>query len=147
MHIPNRAGILITDGRKMLLFRNEGDAEYPQFRAVLKEEDRNPPNRVLKADAPGRMTAAKGDRRRSAYDEGDDHSREEARFATETMALVNRRMESGAFDRLVVVADPRTLGELRGHYGRDLEARLIGEVAKDLVKHPVAEIERILCAS
>jgi protein required for attachment to host cells len=146
MHIPNRAGILVTDGRKMLLFRNEGDADYPNFRAVVKEEDDNPPDRFQKKDAPGRTTLAGGDHRRSAYDEDDRHRREEERFAVETMELVNRRMEDGSFDRLLVVADPRTLGTLRGHYGHGLEQRLIGEVAKDLVKHPVAEIERILCA-
>lgn len=146
MRIPNRAGILVTDGRKMLLLRNEGDADYPDFRAVAKEEDSNPPDRDQKADAPGRTTSAGEDHRRSAYEEGDRHRRGEARFAIETMELVNRRLGDGSFDQLVVVADPRTLGELRGHYGRGLEERLIGEVAKDLVKHPVAEIERILCA-
>jgi protein required for attachment to host cells len=137
---------LVTDGRKMLLFRNEGDADYPNFQAVAKEEDDNPPDRFQKSDAPGRTTSAGGDHRRSAYDEGDYHRREEERFVIETMELVNRRMEDGLFDRLLVVADPRTLGTLRSHYGRGLEERLIGEVAKDLVKHPVAEIERILCA-
>lgn len=143
MRIPNRAAVLVTDGRKRLLFRNEGDAEYPKLEALLKEEDVNPADHVQKSDAPGHMSSAAGDRR-SAYDEGDFHRQEEADFAGETVRMLNERALQGRFEQLIIVADPRTLGALRGHYHRTLEQRLIGEVAKDLVKHPVADIERII---
>lgn len=146
MRIPNRAGILVTDGRKMLLFRNEGDADYPNFQNVMKEQDDNPADRLHRSDAAGQTVFAGAAGRGSGYDEGDLHRQEEARFAVATMQVVNRSAEAGAFDKLVIVADPHTLGALRPHYGRAIQDSLIGEIAKDLVNHPVVEIERILSA-
>jgi protein required for attachment to host cells len=59
--------------------------------------------------------------------------------------MLDRRAAAGELERLVVVAAPRTLGVLRDHYSPALKKAVTAEVAKDLVKHPVAEIERILC--
>ena len=46
-----------------------------------------------------------------------------------------------------MVAPPRTLGELRKHYHKEVEKRLVAEVPKDLVNMPVPEIEKILQAA
>lgn len=43
-----------------------------------------------------------------------------------------------------MVAPPRTLGELRKHIRRDVADRVKAEIAKDLVKHPIAAIEQLL---
>jgi protein required for attachment to host cells len=45
---------------------------------------------------------------------------------------------------LIVVAPPRTLGLLRKHYHKAVKEKIVAEIGKDLVKHPVAEIERII---
>jgi protein required for attachment to host cells len=45
---------------------------------------------------------------------------------------------------LIIVAPPRTLGELRKYYHDELNRRLAGEVPKNLTNVPVNEIERIL---
>ena len=58
MRIPKRAGILVTDGRKMLLFRNEGDADYPNFQTDMKEQDDNPADRLQRSDAAGHTVFA-----------------------------------------------------------------------------------------
>ncbi len=47
---------------------------------------------------------------------------------------------------MIIVAPPRTLGELRKHYHKEVEKRLAGEIAKDLTGHPVPEIEKIIRA-
>lgn len=44
----------------------------------------------------------------------------------------------------MVIADPRTLGELRRHFQAPLRAKLVGELAKDLVKHSAEAIEDTL---
>ena len=45
-----------------------------------------------------------------------------------------------------MVAPPKTLGELRKHYHKEVEKRLTAEVPKDLTNMPVEEIERVLQA-
>jgi protein required for attachment to host cells len=81
---------------------------------------------------------------KSAYEEVDFHQLEEDRFAQETAEMLKRRALSNDYESLIIVAPPRTLGELRKHYHKEVEKRLAGEIAKDLTGHPVPDIEKIL---
>ena len=47
----------------------------------------------------------------------------------------------------MVIADPRTLGELRKHFHAPLKAKLAGELAKDLAKHSAEDIQHTLNAA
>jgi protein required for attachment to host cells len=49
--------------------------------------------------------------------------------------------------KLIVVAPPAALGEMRKHYHKEVQSRLVGEIAKDLANHPVPEIEKIIAQS
>ena len=83
---------------------------------------------------------------RSAYEETDFHQLEEDRFAAETAELLRKRALQNDFESLIIIAPPKTLGELRKHYHKEVEKRLTGEIAKDLTGHPVEEIEKIISA-
>lgn len=143
MHLPHQACVLVADGRKLLFLRNEGDADYPNLVVERVREQDNPPDREQSSDAPGRSFSSVGPGR-SAYQETDFHMLEEQRFAADAAALLNRRALAGDYDSLIVVAPPRTLGELRRHYHKEVSARLAGEIDKDLTGHPIAEIEKAL---
>lgn len=146
MRIPHNAIVVVTDGSRMLFFRNEGDAEFPNLQIERKREQDNPPDRAQSADEPGRAFSSHGTTR-SAYEETDFHQLEEDRFAADTAELLKQRALRNDFDQLIVCAPARTLGELRKHYHGEVEKRLIGEVSKELTGHPVPEIEQILKAS
>ena len=79
--------------------------------------------------------------------EVDFHQLEEDRFAARAAEMLKERALRNEFDSLVVVAPPKTLGELRKHYHKEVEKRLTAEVPKDLTNMPVEEIERVLQAS
>lgn len=141
MRIPHDALVLVADGRKSLFLRNEGDAEFLNLvvddqRAQAGLEDRD-----LKTDAPGRAMSQVGGRQ-STMEEPDYHQVEEDRFAKETAELLTRRAPH--FDKLVVVAPPRTLGELRQHYDKAVETKIVAEIDKDLVNHPIKKLEEVL---
>jgi protein required for attachment to host cells len=146
MQVPHNSCVLVADGKKMLFFRNEGDSDYPKLEVERKREQDNPADRAQKSDAPGRAFDASGGPGRSAYQETDFHQLEEDRFAAETAELLRKRALRNEFESLIIVAPPRTLGELRKHYHKEVEKRLAGEIAKDLTGHPVTEIEKILQA-
>ncbi len=146
MQVPHRSFVVVADGKKMLFFRNEGDSEYPKLEVERKREQENPADRDQKTDSPGRTFDASGGAGRSAYQETDFHQLEEDRFAAETADLLRKRALNNDFESLIIVAPPKTLGELRKHYHKEVEKRLAGEIAKDLTGHPVAEIEKILQA-
>jgi protein required for attachment to host cells len=136
--------VLVADGKKMLFFRNEGDADFPKLEMERKREHEDAPDRDLKTDGPGRTFDNSGGAGRSAYQETDYHQMEEDKFAAETAEMLRKRALRNEFESLIIVAPPKTLGELRKHYHKEVEKRLTAEVAKDLTGHPVTEIEKIL---
>ena len=58
--------------------------------------------------------------------------------------MLNTQVQSGKISHLVVVAAPKTLGELRKHFTKQVSAALTGEISKDLAGHPIKEIEKAL---
>ena len=146
MHIPHDGFVLVADGKKSLFFRNEGDGDFPNLIVERKDGHADLKDREIKSDEPGRAFASVGGGR-SAYEEADFHQLEEDRFAARTAGMLNERALRGDYEALVVVAPARTLGELRKHYHKEVEKRLVAEVPKDLVNVPVAEIEKVLKAS
>jgi len=45
---------------------------------------------------------------------------------------------------LIIVAPPRTLAALRTDFRPDVKRRIVAELAKDLTRHPVGDIEKHL---
>lgn len=146
MKIPHNAAVLVADGRKMLFLRNEGDTVHPNLVVEHAEEQANPKDSEQKTDAPGLSYSSVGPGR-STMDEVDFHQLGEDRFAADAADLLKRRALSNDFESLIVVAPPRTLGELRKHYHKEVSARLTGEIDKDLTNHPIAEIEAAIAAA
>ncbi|WP_375196562.1 host attachment family protein [Sphingobium sp.] len=146
MLIDHDAMVLVADGRKMLFFRNRGDRMAPNLEAEAVKVQDNPYDRDQASDAPGRAFNSVGSHR-SSMEQTDFHELEETRFAAEAAQLLNRRALAQDYDKLIVVAPPAALGEMRKHYHKEVQNRLVGEIAKDLSNHPVPEIERIIVAS
>lgn len=143
MNLPNNTLVLVADGRKMLFLRNHGDASKIDLRVEAHREQDNPPNRDQASDAPGRSVSSVGGRS-SAMEEADFHQIEEDRFAVEAADLLRERALKGDFETLVIIAPPRTLGELRKHYHKEVESRIINEINKDITGQPIDEIEAAL---
>jgi len=146
MWIDHGAMVLVADGRKMLFFRNKGDRMAPNLEAEIVKLQENPYDRDQASDAPGRAFNSVGSHR-SAMQQTDFHELEEARFAAEAAALLKKRALSNEYDKLIVIAPPTALGEMRKHYHKEVQSRLVGEIAKDLANHPVPEIEKIIAQS
>ena len=140
MQIPHDSVILVADGRKSLFFRNQGDAAFPNLSVVEKDGRKDAAHHEIASDLAGRASNTLG----SSMEEADFHQQDEDRFAAETAEMLKERVLRHEFETLVVVAPPRTLGELRKHYHVEVERRIVAELPKDLVNVPVAEIEKIL---
>lgn len=146
MLIPHDALILVADGEKFLFLRNRGAPEQPVLEVETSGVQPGQATHEQGADQPGRTFASVGTRR-SAVDQTDFHRLEKDQFAAKVAALLADRARSDALAKLIVVAPPHTLAELRQHYDRTVAARLLAEMDKDLTGHPVDEIARILSAT
>jgi len=142
--LPHNAWILVGDGRKAIVLRNEGDAIFPNLKtADALTTGRIPPTAEMGTDRPGRAFQS-ADGRRSGMDQTDWHDMAEQSFAGDVARALDARHAAGEIGALVVVAPPRTLAELRRSFSDGLRAKIIAEVDKDMTKHPVYEIERLL---
>lgn len=125
MILPNGALVAVVDGEKLLMFRNTGH-EAPQLSAL--------PPPAIDATGPGELG------HQSSAANPDDGTRAEDAFAAGVAAVLNQRAMGHDLDALLVIAAPKTLGALRKHWRKELEAKLIGEIPKDLTGHSTLQI-------
>ncbi len=145
--ITHDTWIAAADGSKALVLRNEGEADAPNFVVVnVFERPSNETTADLGADKPGR-THESASARRSSLEQTDWHDIEEERFSKTFADTLERHCEAGNFSRLIVVAPPRALADLRKAFSKRLQDTIIGEINKDLTNHPLHKIEEIVTAS
>jgi protein required for attachment to host cells len=144
-HLEHGIWVLVADGEKALFLRNEGDAEYPNLQVVREMNEANPPTHDQGTDRPGRLNDASGDHR-SAVEETDWHRIAKERFADEIAERLYRMAHRGDFEKIVLVAPPVVLGEMRHKLHKEVEDRIVGEIAKTLTGHPIDKMEVILKA-
>lgn len=78
---------------------------------------------------------------RSAFDRHTDPAdAERARFSRELAAEVDGGLVRGAYERLVIAAPPKLLGELRAHLSRQTLHHLVASVSHDFAHTPEHEL-------
>lgn len=70
------------------------------------------------------------------------HEQAGREFIRGTVAAISEAMAHGGFDRLVLVAPPRALGELREELPEHVRACVVGELDLDLTKAATADLLR-----
>jgi protein required for attachment to host cells len=142
VNLPHKAWVLVGDGRKALVLRNDGDEAFPNLKALsVFKDEANPATALHGTDRPGRAIEHSTGRR-SGMEETDWHEIAEQRFAHNVATALCAREHD--IDALIVVAPPKTLAELRAAFSDGLKRKVVAELNKDLTKHPVREIERLL---
>lgn len=143
--IDHGAWVLVGDGEKALFFRNEGDETYPNLQVIDVWEQDNPKTSEQGADRPGRSFASVG-ARRSAMQETNWHKLEKHRFASRIADALYAAAHRGDYARLILVAPPAIMGELRKAMHKEVSQRIVAEIPKDLTNMPPDAIERALAA-
>lgn len=136
--------VVVADGQKALFLVNAGDTANLELQVLREMEQDNPPTRDQGTARPGRLNDASFLGHRSAVEETDWHRVAKERFAREIADRIHAMVQAGKCERLIIAAAPRILGELRKAYHRDVENCIVAEIDKDLTKHPVDEIEKLL---
>jgi len=141
--VGNGAWVLVGDGRRALFFQNHGDAELLDLRVVETRVEDNPPTHEQGTDRPGRSFTSFSPGR-SAVQNVDWHELEEERFARAMADRINQAAESGELNAIAIVAPPKALGEIRKELSAKAQSKVVGELAKDLTRHPLKDIEKAL---
>lgn len=134
MRLPHKAHLAIVDGENFVLMRNAGTPDQPSLEQVAKPDlsTSNFSAGVRHQDDVGRKLG------RTDLDE--------LAHAAAVTEWLNAAVLDKTIERPAIVADPKTLGEMRRHYHTELKSALIGEEAKTMTGEPVARIEKVLLA-
>ncbi len=135
MKLPHKAHVAIVDGENFTVMRNAGQIFEPKLE-----------------------NAQKPDLSASNYSAGvkhqDDFGQQRGRTDLEELAhgaaaaeWLNAKAIANEIDELLIIADPKTLGEMRRHYHSELEKRLVGEIDKTMTGEPVDRIEKAIASA
>ena len=134
MKIPSGATIAVADGEKLSLFHNAGDETNPK----LTEKSIGDISKSNKSGGTGHSSSSANP---------DESQAEEDSFAAGIAEVLNKQAIEGKMKSLIVIAAPKTLGELRKHYHQKLKDVLAGEIAKDLTGQKSDDIEKAIASA
>ncbi|BAT59505.1 protein required for attachment to host cells [Variibacter gotjawalensis] len=134
MLLPKGTIVAVADGEKFNLFSNTGDEAHPVLATM--------PNADIEA-----VNTGSGASHQNSSANPDGGRAEEDGFAGGIAELLNKRVLEGKVSDLVIIAAPRTLGELRKSYHKKLVDVLRAEIAKDLTGHSMSDIEKAVAAA
>ena len=132
MKCPHKSHVAVIDGHRFLLLRNEGQPFEPKLamQAEPELEATNFSAGVRHQDDGGQM---KG-----------NTDLNELAHAAAAADWLNRQAIAGKLDDVVIIADPKSLGEMRRHYHGELKSRIVGEIDKALTGEPVEAIAKAI---
>lgn len=126
MLLPHGAVIAVVDGQNLELYRNGGDEASPELSALAT------PKLDSHNHSGGSHHSSAGNHTGSLVNE-DAH-------ASAAATWLNGQVLAHKIKDLIVIAPPRTLGELRKHYHKLTERAIARELHKDLIGKRPADI-------
>jgi protein required for attachment to host cells len=143
---PERTWIVIADGHEAKVLESHGShSELVPVGDMAVTMDL-PPNREIQDDRPGRSFESSGPTRHAVESRTDPHRELKRELARNVAGKLDLALRDQRFDRLVIVAPPVTLGDLRRALSDQLEGRVTAELAKDLVHVPHHDLPTHLAA-
>ena len=135
MHkIPTGAWVVVADGTQARFFQNVGKQDALR----LKQDD------VIKPDVVDEQGQGPSGHRPP---EESPEQTDEATFAKQLAHRLNAAALKQEYEHLFLIADPKTLGEIRPQLHAETTKRITGELAKTLTNSTLDEIEKILKAN
>jgi protein required for attachment to host cells len=130
--IPEKAFVVVADGTGAKFFRHSG--HYLGKHKLTADGEFKSPHPLNDGPAGHRPP------------EQTQQETHEATFAKQLAHELYRRAHSGDFAALVLIADPQTLGQMRPLLHKEVQSRVVLEIAKTLTKASIADIETALHA-
>ncbi len=129
LSIPDGAYILVADGNGGRLFSASKKGDALSLTSVDDLELSDPKHKGPSGTRPPEQTGSQT---------------EEATFAKHAADALYLMAHAGKFSDLVVIADPQTLGQMRGIFHKEITERIVRELPKTLTNLSKHELEQHL---
>ena len=146
--MPTTTWVLIADGARARLLAQ--DKPFDHLKPALEQEEftgSTAQSKEIGSDRPGRSFDSSGLGGRHAMAPPTDPQRyAKFAFARELAERLEEAAYAGRFDRLILVAAPKTLGDLRELLPGPVKAKIVAEIDKDLTHVPARDLPRHLAS-
>jgi len=142
-----RTLIVVADGAKARFLKESEDHKklVPADDADMLAPAARRPDRELVTDKPGRGFSPARDGRRGGFEPAHDpHKLEKHNFTARLAQTLDKACSARQFDRVVLVAPKRSLGELRPLLSARVKKAVSHEVAKDLTASTPTALRKAL---
>ena len=143
---PIRTWVLVADAARARIFENTGKGTGLTIVQDMTLDADLAPSRELGTDRPGRSFDSVGSGRHAMESPSDLHRQQKRQFARRVAEVIEERQARKSFDRLVLVAPPVTVGDLRAALPAKVKAVVTAEVIADLTSTPMSELPEHLAA-
>ena len=140
--------ILVADGTRASIYANDGPG-LGLYRATEKDLAINSPTKVgdIMSDQQGRAANPAGGGYHSLEPRTDPRRHEESVFLHSVASFLDEAAQSKIYERLVLAAPPKALGDLRSSLSPQTTALVVQELDKDLVNLSERDLEQHLIAA
>lgn len=136
--------ILIADGAQARVLENTGPGKGLKQVSGLDWSQAALQNRDIVSDKPGRSFSSNGAGRSAMEPRTDPAEHRETTFVKSVADMLDSKLQQGLFDRLVIVAAPIALGDIRKAMSGQVRKAVIAELNKDLTNLPTAQLDQHL---
>jgi len=136
--------ICVGNGAGFRVFSSPGLGGDLEQIATWASPDARKLTRELGAERPGRSQAAPGQARHGYANKEDWHQQAEKETAKKMSDYLNRKHHANKFDRVVVIAPPKTLGQVRPALKFRDQPGVVREYPKDLANLSIHELKSYL---
>jgi len=134
--------VLVADGARARIFlRNKSNLENAMGQDFVGE---NLKESALGTSKPGRDFESSYSGRHAYEPRTDWHQHQKNLFAKELCDILKKANENSEFDELVIIAPPKTLGDLREHLTKQASLKVTAEIPKDITKYTPVELMNFL---
>jgi len=141
---PKITLIAVADGAQARFYLHERPGEPVRPAPYEAMGIVNPPTHEQGTDRPGRSFNSVGPGRAAMENPADWHQQAEQRFARDVAQRIEAILGEEPAWRLILVAAPETLGELRQALSSQVRQRVLGELPKDFAKVPDKRLNQAL---
>ena len=131
-NIPKNTLVVVTTGTEAKIFRNQSESGDIKLRS---DGELIPKNLADDGPSGNRPT------------ESSPSDTDEATFSKQLAEHLYKLAHSGKFSHLVLVADPKTLGELRPILHQEVSDKIVLELNKTLINSSAEDIEKSLSSA
>ena len=133
-HIPEGTLIVVADGGSARVFTNVGT----NHTLKLKQQDELKVQDVSAQGVSGQGPSG------SMPQDTSIAQMNEATFAKQLAGQLNDDALNNRYAHLILIADPQTLGRIRPQLHKEVQSRLLADLAKDFTNAPLEDIQRAL---